>query len=188
MITYSNKNVTYDDLKNITNTILVPETKYLLIALVISSIMLTIGISMLVSYKFKSDLITILVMTITLLSTIVSTYYYANHFDLQKELNNNHPKYRNLNITSHVDHISSGEKRNSQEIKFAHNNKNYYVTISSEDPISVNDKINIKIKDQIVDDRLNKYHLSTSLNKPENKITIQHRGKKYHTKMITKDL
>lgn len=184
MIEYTNKPVTYDALKSLLNSdqkILSPETRTLLVIAIALIVIIAITISLIVEHISGSMLFAVIVALIIMISGFTITLIYSKHFDITYELEHHHPKYRDINITSHIDDISNGSIQDTQELRFAYNNKNYYITIPSDVPVSTNNKINIKIKNQMVDDIRDKHNLNEALNKPDGQITIQHRDKTYKT-------
>lgn len=184
MIEYLNKAVTYNDLKglnlrnaeNYSNIIMMSFA----IGFLISFILLYIAASTLL----KNKIITVMFFISALLSLIAGVtvpHYFKESVKINEELDDFNPQYRNVHITSHIDDISNGSEKNTQELRFEHKGENYYAVIPSKTPVTTNDKVTIDIKNQIVDKKLNKHHLSQSINEPKNKVTINHRGKTYNT-------
>lgn len=189
MIKYLDKPVTYNDLKDL--TLYTKHDNYnnfrlmcFGIGLVLNIIISYIALS---QFRFESKLGTTLLFIgiFCIIVSLIIPHHFKKPMIINEELNDYKPQFRNVHITSYIDDISNDSKKSSQELRFEHNDENYYVFIPSDVPVTTNDKITIDIKEQIVDKNLNKKHLSESINHPKNKITIYHRDKTYNTKLIT---
>lgn len=183
MIKYLNEPVTYQQLKHSDLFNLDSILKPFLLSVIILSI-IAICLQILDKKGKISKKLILIILAVGVTMMIMSPIIFGQHFMIKDELKHNHPQYRNVHVTSHIDDISNGSKKDTQELRFTHNNKNYYVTIPSKVPATTNDEITIDIKKQMVDDRTGKQNLSRSINDPKNNITIKHLGKTHHTTAI----
>lgn len=99
------------------------------------------------------------------------------------ELKHRDPHFRTFTINGKVEDISNGSDRDTQELRFSKNGKNYYTTISSDIPVTISDPITVKIDNQLVDNTMKPRNLSESLNKTNSIVIIEHENQKYKTKL-----
>lgn len=115
-----------------------------------------------------------------------ATYNDLKHYANNK-LEHNKPQIQSIVIKNanvvNVDRSDSNE--NQQEITLQDDNKNYYITIPDTTAVNENDKIDIEIKEQLIDKTLKKNDLSQSINQPKSKITIKHNQSTNKVPLIT---
>lgn len=154
-------------------------------------IMLVIA-TLLISFKLKSTFAKIICIIICLIITILScitTYNaldnYKNNKIITYELKHKDPHYRTFTVSGEIDNIRNGTEHNQQDIKFKDSHhETYFVTISSNVPVKKSDKITVKVNKQLVDNGMNLYDLSESINNSDSFVTINHNNQKYNTKLI----
>lgn len=184
MIEYLNKAVTYNDLKGLK---LHNSEDYLNIVMMSFAICFLIFLILfyisLFTLQKNITLTAILYASIILcfIAGVAIPHHFKESVKINEELDDFKPQFRNVHITSHIDDISNGSEKNTQELRFEHKGENYYAVIPSKTPVTTDDEVTIDIKEQIVDKKLNKHHLSQSINEPKNKVTIKHRGKTHYT-------
>lgn len=180
--------VTYDTLKNI-SYFDSKEPYFELtfwIFLIVTLLALIVAIAMLYdlsSITKKAIGLFILIISITLIYIVLSKSY--RHFTIKYYLDHN-PYYRDVTITGTINDISSNSDSNTQELRFSHNNENYYVSIPSKVVTQANDKITVKIKKQLVIDKLNLNNLNNDLKHQKSNVIIKHHNKIYHTTISNK--
>lgn len=103
------------------------------------------------------------------------------------ELHNRDAHYRTITLKGKVDDISNGSQSETQEIRFSNDNKNYYVTIASNIPVTTSDSITVKLNKQLVDNSMNLNNLSESINDNNNKVIIKHNDINNKTNLIRTD-
>lgn len=130
-----------------------------------------------------------IIYTFIVFISVVSIYIVLdktyNHFTIKYYFDND-PYYRDVTITGTINDISSNSDSNTQELRFSHNNENYYVSIPSKIVTQANDKITVKIKKQLVIDKLNLNNLNNDLKHEKSNIIIKHHDKTYHTTITDK--
>lgn len=184
MIEYLNKAVTYNDLKglkldngeNYLNILMMSFAICFLIFLILFYISL---FTLQKNIKLTAILYTSII--VCFIAGVAIPHHFKESININEELDDFKPQFRNVHITTQIDDISNGSKKNTQELRFEHKGENYYAFIPSKTPVTTDDEITIDIKEQIVDKKLDKHQLSQSINEPKNKVTINHRGKTYNT-------
>lgn len=105
----------------------------------------------------------------------------AGYNEVKSELKHGKPYYRDVNITGTIDDISNGSNKSSQEIRFTHDGKNYYVTIPSDISARPLDKIHVSIHRQLVDNKSKYNNLNDTLffktTDFKNSVEIHHDGR-----------
>lgn len=112
---------------------------------------------------------------------IVINYHVTKFITIESKLLISKPYYRSVNITGKIDDITNGSNEHHQEIRFSKNGKNYYVTIPSNIAARPNDKINVKINKQVIDNSSVKNNFNDDLTHNKDTISISHDNKTYHT-------
>lgn len=110
----------------------------------------------------KKSLITLTVIFTVIAAPIVG-FISSNYIEAKYELKHGKPYYRDVNITGTIDDISNGSEKSSQEIRFTHKGKNYYVTIPSDISARPLDKIHVSIHHQLVDNKSRYNNLNDTL-------------------------
>lgn len=192
------KPATYDDLKPYANNKLENivdianpfSTKILIILLIIG--LLIIGLYIILEKDLiiiTGDPKTITLIVLLIYLGVIVILYQKERPDavINYELEHNKPQIQSIAIKNanvvNVDRSDSNE--NQQEITLQDDNKNYYITIPDTTAVNENDKIDIKIKDQLIDKTLKKNDLSQSINQPKSKITIKHNQSTNNVPLIT---
>lgn len=181
--------VTYDTLKKM--SYFNPNAPYFelwfLIFLIIIFFALAAFLALLILYDIS--ILKRIIYTFIVFISVVSIYIVLDktykHFTIKYYLDQN-PYYRNVNITGTINDISNGSDSDTQELRFSHNNENYYITVPSKVVTQTNDKITVKIKKQLVIDELNLNNLNDDLKHQKSNIIIKHYNKTYHTTMTDK--
>lgn len=118
-----------------------------------------------------------------ILATIFIIIYYnvTKFITIESKLLISKPYYRSIDITGKIDDITNGSNEHHQEIRFSKNGKNYYITIPSNIAARPNDKINVKINKQVIDNSSVKNNFNDDLTHNKDTISISHDNKTYHT-------
>lgn len=169
-----------------TNTII---TAFFIMLIIV--IMLVIA-TLLISFKLKSTFGKIICIVICSIIAILSCMFISNKLDDYKnykiinyELKHKDPHYRTFTVSGKVDNIRDGTEYNQQDIKFKDSHhETYFVTISSDVPVKKSDKITVEVNKQLIDNGINLYDLSESINKSNSFVTINHNNQKHNTKLI----
>lgn len=107
----------------------------------------------------------------------MSVHYYLNQ----------NPYYRAVKISGNINNISNNNNHSdTQEIRFNHNNRNYYVNIPSDIPTQLNNTIEVKVDERLVIDKLKLNNLNNNFSHKKSEVTINHHDKIYHTHLTNK--
>lgn len=181
--------VTYDTLKEI--SYFDPNEPYFelwfLIFLATTFLAIAAFLALLILYDIS--ILKRIIYTFIVFISVISIYIVLDktykHFTIKYYLDQN-PYYRDVNITGTINDISNGSNSDTQELRFSHNNENYYVSIPSKVVTQANDKITVKIKKQLVIDKLNLNNLNNDLKHQKSNVIIKHHNKIYYTTISNK--
>lgn len=181
--------VTYDTLKNISYFDLNAPYFELWFWIFLTTTFFTLAALLAILILYDISILERIIYTFIVFISVISIYIVLDktykHFTIKYYLDQN-PYYRNVNITGTINDISNGSDSNTQELRFSHNNENYYIIVPSKVVTQTNDKITVKIKKQLVIDELNLNNLNDDLKHQKSNIIIKHHNKTYHTTMTDK--
>ena len=144
-----------------------------------------------ISNNYAKHIYSIISFIIIIVASIFVCIFLNNHHKrtlAHYELQNRDAHYRTITLKGNVDDISNGSQSETQEIRFSNNNKNYYVTIASNIPVTTSDSITVKLNKQLVDNSMNLNNLSESINdNNNNKVIIKHNDINNKTNLIRTD-